>query len=209
MPDLPDWYTQVQSATLRATSIAGGIDADKSASPVAEDVYLARDTGILYVCFVSGTWTNVGILYLLLAGGTMSGAIDMDSNRVLNLPAPSDNAEPARKLDVDTVDAKLNDVTASSFTPVSGTVYQNTSGKTQVITLRVRGSSTTSACVADLLSDASNPPTTRIGVAQHQGDADESANWWGTITLVVPPSYYYKVTLTNIVTPVFTVWTLF
>ncbi len=73
--DSPDWYTRTEAATLRATSIQGGLDADKSASPVAEDVYLARDTGILYVCFVSGTWTNIGTLYLLKAGGTMSGAI--------------------------------------------------------------------------------------------------------------------------------------
>ncbi len=60
---------------MRATSIQGGLDADKSASPVAEDVYLARDTGILYVCFTSGTWTNIGTLYLLKAGGTMSGVL--------------------------------------------------------------------------------------------------------------------------------------
>ncbi len=74
---------------MRATSIQGGLDADKSASPVAEDVYLARDTGILYVCFVSGTWTNIGILYLLLAGGTMSGAIAMGTNKITGMGDPT------------------------------------------------------------------------------------------------------------------------
>jgi len=42
---------------------------------------------------------NPGI-YLPLAGGTMQGIIDMDANRITNLPAPVDNNDPARKIDL-------------------------------------------------------------------------------------------------------------
>jgi hypothetical protein len=42
---------------------------------------------------------NPGI-YLPLAGGTMSGNIDMATKKILNLPAPVANEEPARKTDL-------------------------------------------------------------------------------------------------------------
>ena len=44
---------------------------------------------------------NPGI-YLPLAGGTMTGDIDMATKRILNLPAPVANEEPARKTDLTT-----------------------------------------------------------------------------------------------------------
>jgi len=37
-----------------------GLDASKSASPLVGDSYLATDTEKLYVCYVEGTWVNVG-----------------------------------------------------------------------------------------------------------------------------------------------------
>jgi len=44
---------------------------------------------------------NPGI-YLPLAGGAMSGAIDMATNKIENLPAPTANEEPTRKADLAT-----------------------------------------------------------------------------------------------------------
>lgn len=44
---------------------------------------------------------NPGI-YLPLAGGAMSGDIDMATNKILNLPAPTADEEPARKADLAT-----------------------------------------------------------------------------------------------------------
>lgn len=170
-------------------------------------------------------------LCLLLTGGTMSGAIAMGTNKITGLGAPTAAADAARKAEVDAeattrgtadtneaaarasadtaIENLLDDVSPSSFTPTSNTVYRNTSGKIQIIILRVRGTSTTAGCTADLFSDASASPTTRIGVAQHMGESSDSVNWWGCITWVVPPNYYYKIALTNITTPVCTVWTLF
>ena len=185
MADLPDWYTQVQSATLRATSIQGGLDADKSASPVAEDVYLARDTGILYVCFVSGTWTNIGILYLLLAGGTMSGAIAMGSNKITGLAAPTASADAARKTDVDTVDAKLDDVTGAEPTRVLGTIYQNTGGKIRLVTITILLDDTEDVVVE---MDSFTPPTTDIARMSNDNTARTSV----IATFVVAPNYYYR-----------------
>ncbi len=42
-------------------------------------------------------------LVLLKTGGTMSGTIDMNNNRIVNLPAPQGNNDPARKIDLDSV----------------------------------------------------------------------------------------------------------
>jgi len=67
---------------MRRLSVPHGLDADKRSSPIAGDIYAATDTTILYVCYVTGTWSNAGSLYLLLAGGTMSGNIVMDGNDV-------------------------------------------------------------------------------------------------------------------------------
>jgi hypothetical protein len=36
-----------------------GLDVDKPANPVEGSFYIATDTGIVYVCYVSGQWTNV------------------------------------------------------------------------------------------------------------------------------------------------------
>ncbi|GAH87777.1 unnamed protein product, partial [marine sediment metagenome] len=47
---------------------------------------------------------NPGI-YLPLAGGTMSGNIDMDTLRILKLPAPVADEEPSRKSELDTLSA--------------------------------------------------------------------------------------------------------
>jgi hypothetical protein len=43
---------------------------------------------------------NPGI-YLPLAGGTMQGAVNMDANRITDLPAPGANSDPARKTELD------------------------------------------------------------------------------------------------------------
>ena len=199
MGDLPDWFTQIQSATLRATSIQGGLDADKSAGPVAEDVYLARDTGILYVCFVSGTWTNIGILYLLLAGGTMSGAIAMGTHKITGLDAPIANADAARKVDVDTVDAKLDDVTVSQPTRALDTIYQNTTGKLKMVAIVAR---TLGGGNVRVLNGSTSPPGTTVA-RSYNGNAEPI---YGTMTFRVPPSWYYELE-TVAGTPTITEWT--
>lgn len=40
-------------------SISAGADASKAASPGTNDVYIATDTGKVYVCFGSSTWTEI------------------------------------------------------------------------------------------------------------------------------------------------------
>lgn len=40
--------------------IPHGLDANKSASPIAGDFYIATDTEISYACYADGTWTAIG-----------------------------------------------------------------------------------------------------------------------------------------------------
>lgn len=101
MADLPDFYSYVESAVGVATSLQSGADAAKSSSPTAGDVYLATDTSKLYVCYASGSWTHVTAAYLLLAGGTMTGAIAMGDNKITGLGTPTAGQDAATKTYVD------------------------------------------------------------------------------------------------------------
>lgn len=101
MADLPDFYMWTETTMPVITTFDRGVDANKSAIPVAGQAYLTIDTKILYVCFIDGTWTNVSALYLLLAGGTMSGNIAMGNNIVSGMKAPTADGEAARKKYVD------------------------------------------------------------------------------------------------------------
>lgn len=78
MADLPDYYTQAQISEAEAAKFKGGLDANKSPTPVSRDIYIATDTHILYVCITDGAWTGFdaatltqGILtlYANMAGG--------------------------------------------------------------------------------------------------------------------------------------------
>lgn len=57
-------------------------------------------TGFAY--FVSQALKPNPGIYLPLAGGTMTGDIDMTTNKILNLPAPTADEEPTRKVDLAT-----------------------------------------------------------------------------------------------------------
>ena len=89
MADLPDWYTQVQSATLEATSFRGGLDADKPASPAAGDIYLARDTFKLYVAMASGVWTGFDASILVQGLLTLFANLAGGGYRITNIGDPT------------------------------------------------------------------------------------------------------------------------
>ncbi len=53
-------FSNVVITTLAYSgAFQAGLDANKSASPSTNDIYLATDTRILYVCYSSGTWTQL------------------------------------------------------------------------------------------------------------------------------------------------------
>jgi len=175
-----DFVSEVTSALSVAGSFTGGADAAKPAAPVSKDIYLATDTQILYVCLADGVWTNSGQFYLLLAGGTMSGAIAMGTNKITGLAAPAADGDAARKLDVDTVNARLDDVTHSSPARAIDTIYQNTSGKLKLVTVMVRMDVGEYAYIQYA---SSSPPSTKILVEDNSQ----------TVSFIVPVNWYYRV----------------
>jgi hypothetical protein len=70
---------------------------------------------------------NPGI-YLPLAGGTMTGNIDMATKRILALPSPVANEEPSRKTDLATAIAALQSSIATRvtdfITPIAGEILR-------------------------------------------------------------------------------------
>ena len=58
--------TALENRSLDVTSgtfpgdFSAGLDASKAASPSTNDVYIATDTQILYICFASPTWVSYG-----------------------------------------------------------------------------------------------------------------------------------------------------
>jgi hypothetical protein len=70
---------------------------------------------------------NPGI-FLPLAGGTMTGNIDMATKRILALPAPAANEEPARKIDlateIATLQASITTRVTDLITPIAGEILR-------------------------------------------------------------------------------------
>lgn len=95
--DLQDWYAWVETILSRISTLDHGGIASLPAVPGAGDCFLATDTGQLFVCYVGGVWTDVTLAYLLLAGGVMTGAIDMGANQINNLADPTVAQDAATK----------------------------------------------------------------------------------------------------------------
>lgn len=89
MADLPDYFSQVRALLVLAGALQGGADALKPAAPDDGDVWISTDTERFYICYADGVWTDVTAAYLLLAGGTMSGAIAMGTNKITGLGDPA------------------------------------------------------------------------------------------------------------------------
>lgn len=200
--DLPDYQLGVETGALKASSLQNGADAAKSAAPGVGDVYVATDTTITYFCFAAGAWTNISALYLLLAGGTLSGALAMGTNKITGLAAPAADADAARKVDVDTVDAKLDDVSVAQPVRVLDTIYQNTTKIRLVVVVCTFDGGLTEEVTARI--GAASPPVTDVDyltfTSGHGGDTVSN------LVMLVPPSYYYRA-IKTLGTAALTKWT--
>jgi len=101
MADLPDYYTQAQISEAEAASVKGGLDANKSATPVSRNIYFATDTGILYICVVDGVWTGFDASILTQGILTLYENMDANSKKIINLAAPTLANDATRKAYVD------------------------------------------------------------------------------------------------------------
>jgi hypothetical protein len=123
---------------MEASSFKNGADAAKPASPSVGDIWLATDTGYLYVCNSAGSWEKVTKLYLPLAGGVMSGLIGMNNYKIVDLGLGSDakDAASVAYVGLHAIEPKSTqyDVTASR---AIGTVYRNTTGYILMVNVTV------------------------------------------------------------------------
>ena len=154
--------------TLYANLVAGGYKLTGLGAPTSDNDAARK----VYV-------DDADALRLLLAGGTMSGAIAMGTNKVTGLAAPTDAADAARKTDVDTVSALLDDVSVAQPSRAKSTNYQN-STKLRLVTISVAVDVNEQASIR---IGSTSPPATTVATQK-----DSS----GTIVALVPPSWYYR-----------------
>lgn len=96
-------YLAVSSGGLTgATSATRFVGATTSGAPAtgtfAVGDFIIDQTGKILVCTTAGTpgtWTNIGSLYLLLSGGTMSGAIAMGTHKITGIGAATASTDAA------------------------------------------------------------------------------------------------------------------
>ena len=91
---------------------------------------------------------------------------------------------------------KIDDISQAQPARVLGTVYQNTSGKTRVVTVSVsNGGTSLDTYGVFAFVGASSPPTTGVGDAKSGLiDPTASGQWCCSVTFIVMPNYYYRVT---------------
>ena len=95
--DLPDYQIEIVSAAVEATSFRSGLDADKPASPAAGDIWLARDTLILYICAVAGAWTGFDAAQLIQGTLTLYAALAGGGFKINNIADPTAAQDAATK----------------------------------------------------------------------------------------------------------------
>lgn len=221
MADLPDWYSQVVSEAVEASSIKGGADAAKAASPVSKDIYYATDTKILYICAADGTWTGIDAASLVEGILTLYANLAGGGYKLTNIGAPTAATDGARKSEVDTVDAKLDDVSHAEPTRAVDTIYQN-STKIRLVTVTAvcnvysgSGTSVSGYSYIEGQCSSSTPPTDRVAsggvqtLLQGLADGINNVNGRTSIAFIVPPNYYYRVATviaTDGVTPTLVEW---
>lgn len=204
MGDLPDWYGQVQGVSLEASSFRSGLDADKPAAPAAGDLWLARDTKKLYVCHTAGSWDCFDASILIQGVLTLYADMVAGGYKLTGLGAPTSDNDAARKTDVDTVNAKLDDVTWSEPTRAVDTIYQNTGGKLKFISVTAFCSLTSSGgqmvgrSQIRLWIGTASPPTSvvaeggfrSLSLTLPTGDV-LGGNY--AVSFIIPLNYYYRV----------------
>lgn len=95
MADLPDYYTQAQISEAEAARLKGGLDANKSPTPVSRDIYIATDTHILYVCITDGAWTGFDAATLTQGILTLYANMAGGGFRITNIADPLANQDAA------------------------------------------------------------------------------------------------------------------
>jgi len=77
------------TSTDYAGDISTGVDASKSTSPVAGDIYVATDTSKFYLCFTTGTWTDYN-----------QDVVDRNTLEIMNIAQDSAGSSPVYERNV-------------------------------------------------------------------------------------------------------------
>jgi len=198
--DLPDFQSEIVSAAVEATSFRNGLDANKPASPAAGDIWLATDTDKLYVCITAGAWTGFDASILVQGILTLYANLVGGGYRLTGIADPTSAQDAATKAYVDTVDAKLNDVSQAQPARAIDTIYQNTGGKIRLVTVTIYCDQA-DAGIAEVGS--TSPPGTGVGLVMNNTG---SGGIYAPVTFIVLPNYYYRIR-SQAATPSISYWT--
>ena len=120
---------------------------------------------------------TIQLNYLSLSGGTMSGSINMNSNKITNLPEPSVDNDAATKYYVDNHIAGGGDFMANGSIPATGDFNMNNhkiiglatpTETTDAATKQYVDSTVSSAGGGDFMANGSIPATGDFNMASHK-----------------------------------------
>lgn len=125
------WYNtdngQMYTYDGSGWGISGGISTGTTAPSNPEEGDLWFDTNIpqlkIWTIGSPSSWVSVADRYLLTSGGQMSGDLDMNGNRILNLPTPSNPGDAVSLSHLNGEIATLNSAisgAASNSLPLAG-----------------------------------------------------------------------------------------
>jgi hypothetical protein len=199
-----DWTLSTTPTVITANKLNNGLDADKSASPEAGEVYYARDTKILYLCAVAGTWTGIDAASLVEGILTLYANMVGGGYKLTNIGAPTAATDAARKSEVDTVDAKLDDISVAFPSRASGTVYTN-GNKIRVVAVSAsvpQGAS--NFIVLSGYADWTATPTTLMVIAS--SISGNITTTYVSIVFILTPGMNYRVVASGVGTITINTW---
>lgn len=122
------WYNtnngQMYTYDGSSWAISGGISTGSTAPSNPEEGDLWFDTNVpqlkIWTTGSPGMWVSVADRYLLKTGDQMLGDLDMNGNKILNLPTPTNPGDAVTLGHLDSEITTINNTLTNSYLPLAG-----------------------------------------------------------------------------------------